>query len=232
MTTNSPVQPEDVVPVRSRVSWPAILAGSVLALSLYFLLALLGVATGLSVGDKVSPHALGVGTVVYAVAVTALCLFLGGCVASQLTTGENKTEGALYGIFVWAVVFGLLLWLTAAGVRVGFNAVVGAATAGTVAAAGTPQAEWEAAARQAGVPAERIEEWKAKAKDAPAAAQQAAQNPANQQAAADAGTRAAWYAFLGAWLSMAAAAAGGYLGAGPTFRLLSISPDARPLTRV
>lgn len=40
---NAPrVDVEDVVPVQSRISWGAILAGSALALALYFLFTLLG----------------------------------------------------------------------------------------------------------------------------------------------------------------------------------------------
>lgn len=223
MVADSPVHTEDLVPVRSRIAWPAIIAGSVLALSLYFLLALLGSAIGFSVGDKVSAHSLSVGAAIYAIAVTAVCLFLGGYVASQLTTGENKIEGSLYGIFVWAVVLAMLLWLMASGVKVGFNAMMGVATAGTITANNTQQADWEAAARQAGVPQERIEEWKAKAKDAPAATRQAVENPQNQQAAAEAATRVTWYTFFGAWIAMMAAAAGGYVGSGPTLRLLALS---------
>jgi hypothetical protein len=222
MTADSTVHAEDLVPVRSRIAWSAVLAGSVLALSLYFLLALLGSAVGFSVGDRVDAHNLAVSSAVYAIAVTALCLFVGGYVASQLTTGENKVEGAMYGIFVWATVLALLLWLMASGVKVGFNAMVGIATAGTVAADNTRQVDWEASARQAGVPQDRIEDWKAKAKDAPAAAR-AATDPQNQQAAADAATRVTWYAFFGAWVSMMAAAVGGYIGSGPTFQLFSLS---------
>ncbi|HVK12236.1 MAG TPA: hypothetical protein VM597_26020 [Gemmataceae bacterium] len=223
MVADGVVHREDLVPVRSRVSWGAITAGAVLALSLYFLLALLGGAIGFSISDKVKPENLGTGAAVYAIVVTAVCLFLGGYVASQLTTGENKLEGSLYGIFVWAAVFAALVWLMASGVKVGFSAMMGVATAGTVVADNTRQADWEASARQAGVPQDRIEEWKAKAKDAPASARQAVEDPKNQQAAADAATRVAWYAFLGAWVSMMAAAAGGYVGSGPTIGLLAVS---------
>ncbi|OWK46754.1 hypothetical protein [Fimbriiglobus ruber] len=222
MNADLSVKTEDLVPVRSRISWGAIFAGSVLALSLYFLLALLGAAVGFSIGDKVTAHTLGTAAAVFAIIVTAVCLFIGGYVASQLTTGENKIEGSLYGIFVWAVVFAMLLWLMASGVRVGYNAMIGVATAGHVTAENTSQADWENSARQAGVPQERIDEWKVKAKDAPAAARQAAEDPQNQQAAAAAATRAAWYAFFGAWISMMAAAVGGYLGSGPTLRLISM----------
>lgn len=234
MVTDTAVHAEDVVPVRSRISWGAVVAGSVLALSLYFLLALLGSAVGFSVGDRVNPHNLATGAAVYAIAVTAVCLFIGGYVASQLTTGENKVEGSLYGIFVWATVFALLLWLTATGVKVGFNAMVGVAAAGTVAADTTRSGDWEASARQAGIAQERIDELKARAKDAPASAKRAVEDPQNQQAAADAATRVTWYAFFGAWVSMMAAAAGGYIGSGPTLRLFAVSygraeRDGRPV---
>ena len=86
--------------------------------------------------------------------VLAACLFAGGFVASQLTTGENKLEAGMYGLLVWALVFAMLLWLMASGVRAGFNAMVGVATAGSAAAdaAGqnVSQASFEEAARRAG----------------------------------------------------------------------------------
>jgi hypothetical protein len=230
MIAQSAIPTEDLVPVRSRISWSAILAGSVLALSLYILLALLGGAIGLSIGDKVNPQKLGMGEAVYAIVVTALCLFLGGYVASQLTTGENKIEGSLYGIFVWATVLGMLLWLMASGVQLGFNAMIGAATAGK--AVDTSKVDWEASARQAGVPQERIDEWKTKS--TPANVRQTVEDPQNQQAAAAATTRLMWYAFLGAWLSMMAAALGGYVGSGKTLHVLAVSfgrvgRDGRPV---
>ena len=222
MVTNAVVQQEDLLPVRSRISWSAIIAGAVLALSLYFLLTLLGGAVGLSISDKVNSQNLGNGAVVYAIIVTAICLFVGGYVASQLTTGESKIEGSLYGIFVWATVSVMLLALMASGLRIGLSAMGGVASAGRATVENTKQSDWEASARQAGVPQDRIEEWKQKAKDAPASARQAVEDPQNQQAAADAATRVTWYAFFGAWISMMAAAAGGYLGSGATVHVFSM----------
>jgi hypothetical protein len=234
MEADVEVRKEDLVPVRSRVSWGAIVAGSVLALSLYFMLALLGGAAGMSISDKVTASNLGTGAAIYAIVVTIVCLFVGGYVASQLTTGENKIEGSLYGVFVWATVFAALLWLMAAGVKIGFNAMIGVATAGAATASNTTQADWEATARQNGVPQDQIDQWKARAKDAPAQVKAAVENPQNQQAASDATTRVTWYAFFGVWLSMMAAAAGGYVGSGPTIKMLSVKvdrvrPDSRPV---
>ena len=128
------VDAEDLLPVRSRISWGAILAGAVLALALYFLLTLLGAAIGLSVADDAGATELGLGAGIWAILVTALCLFAGGYAASHFTVGENKTEAAVYGLLVWAVVFAMLLWLMASGVRAGFGAMVSVATAGGAAA--------------------------------------------------------------------------------------------------
>jgi hypothetical protein len=205
---------EDVAGVRSRVSWQAILAGAALALSLSFLLALLGGAVGLSVRDTVDGRTIGVGAAVFAVVVTALSLFAGGYVASQMTAGENKQEGALYGLFVWAAAFAMLLFLTAGGVRAGYGALVGAATAAA------PQEGWEAAARrQGGYSQQQLDEFKGRVKAAtedPAARQEA------EREAAEVATRVTWWTFAGAMLSMAAAAGGGFVGAGPTFRLFAV----------
>lgn len=40
-------------------------------------------------------------------------------------------------------------------------------------------------------------------------------------------TTLAWYAFAGTWLSMIAAAAGAFLGAGPTLRVVIVAPSNR-----
>ncbi|MDY3562421.1 hypothetical protein R5W23_003887 [Gemmata sp. JC673] len=233
-----PVGVEDLAGVRSRISWGAILAGSVLAVALYFLLTLLGGAIGFSVSDKFGGRTIGIAAAVYAIVVTAFCLFAGGFVASQLTTGENKREAAMYGLLVWAAVFAMLLWLMASGVKAGFNSMVGVATAGgnvaDVAAKNVSQADAEEAARRFGFTQQQIDEVKAKAKSAPADARAAAEDPANRQRAEDAAreagdvaTRVTWYSFLGTLVSMLAAAAGGYAGAGPTFRLFAV-PTVRP----
>ena len=242
VVASSPASPEDMVAVRSRISWGAITAGAVLALSLYFALTLLGGAIGLSIGGKASAETLEIGAAVWAIVSTVLCLFVGGYLASQLTVGENKQEAAAYGLLVWALVFAMLLWLMATGVQAGFNAMMGIATAGTAAAdvtaKNTTSEDWEAAAQRAGVDTKQLEEWKQKAKDAPAKAKATAENPTTkeklEQAKRDsheAAKKVTWWAFVGTMLSMAAAAGGGFLGAGPTFRLFAMPVRTAP-TRI
>jgi len=231
MAADTPVHAEDLMPVRSRVSWGAVIAGSVMALALYFLLTLLGAAIGFSISSSMSAESVSIAAAIWAIAVTSLCLFLGGYVASQFTVGENKTEAAMYVLLVWAVVFAMLLWLMATGVRAGFNAMVGVATTASAAAnavaQNTNQGDWEAMAQRAGYSQQQINELKQKAKDAPAQARQAAEDPATRQKAeaaarevSEAATTVTWYTFLGTLVSMIAAALGGYVGAGPTFRLV------------
>jgi hypothetical protein len=212
MTSDSPVHAEDVIPVHSRISWSAIVAGSMLALAVSLLLTLLGSAVGLSVHDSVNGRGLAVGAVVWAVVVTAGSLFLGGFIASQLTTGENKIEGALYGLLVWAVVFGTLMFLAARATQAGFTAMIGMANANNAAPANG--VTWEDMARQAGASPEEIDRVRKTIPERTGLA-----GPAVNE---DNATRAAWYTFLGTLVSMLAAAVGGFVGSGPTLRLFNM----------
>jgi hypothetical protein len=218
MAENATLRAEDLVPVRSRVSWGAIVAGAVVALAVYLVLTLLGSAIGLTVSDTVRTDSLKPGGAIWAILATAIALFVGGWVTTQCTVGENKTEAVVHGVIMWGVVLAMLLWLMATGVRAGFNAMVGMANVGTAAARNTTTGEWEAAARRSGVPQATINEWRQKAADAPAETRRAVEDPANQQAA----TQATWWTLLGTLLSMAAAVVGALVGAGPTFRLRAI----------
>src|SRR4029077_20872387 len=104
---------------------------------------------------------LRVGAAIWAVAATAIALFVGGWVTTRCAAGENKTEAVVHGIIMWGVVLAILLWLMAMGVRAGFNAMVGMANMVQTAALNTSVEDWEAAARRAGVPSDAIADWKA-----------------------------------------------------------------------
>ena len=231
MADSSHVHTEDLVPVGSRISWGPIIAGAALALALYSLLTLLGGAIGLSVSGDVRAENLATGAAVWAIVSVVLSLFVGGYVASQLTVGENKVEAVMYGLITWAVLFAMLMWLMASGVRAGLNAMMGLAYAGGAVAKDTAQEDWEAAARRAGVPQEQINDWRKKLEEAPDRASQAANDPENRRAASEAATRATWWAFGGTLLSMLAAALGALVGAGPTFRLIPVAVRRTTVSR-
>jgi hypothetical protein len=222
MADNATVRVEDVMPVRSRVSWGAIFAGAMVALALYFLLTLLGGAVGLSVGNGARAETLGTAAAVWAIAATVLSLFVGGYVTSQCSVGENRFEAVLYGVILWGVLFGMLLWLMASGVRSGFNAMVGMSQAAHAVVGNGTSAGWEESAHRAGVPQERIDEWRRMAPNAAANARRAVEDQENQRAAADAATRVTWWALLGTLVSMLASVAGSFVGSGPRFRLVAV----------
>src|SRR5512133_1839175 len=95
----------DLLAVRSRVSWGAIAAGAMVALTIYIVLTMLGVALGIEMALRGSAS--------------------GGWATSRLAVGESKLEAVLYGLILWGVLFLLLLWLLASGMRTGFGALFG-----------------------------------------------------------------------------------------------------------
>jgi hypothetical protein len=214
-------QAEDLFSVGSRISWAAILGGGLVSLALYFMFTTLGAAVGLSISDRVTPTSLHVAVVVWTILTLSVALFVGGLMASLFTVGENKVESVFYGVIMWGFLFGLFLCMGAAGVRSGISGMVGLAQ---IAQASGP--DWEASAREAGVPPDAIAEWRRKAQDSVAKAN----DPQTQQEMKAAATRVAWYAFAGTWISMIAAAAGSWVGAGPTFRVVAITSRPRTIS--
>lgn len=123
--TNSTAFPgvQDLASVGTRISWGAILAGTMVALGIYFLLSTLAAAIGLSINDRLDPTKLETGAIVWAIVTTASALFFGGVVTSLFTAGENKGEAMLYGVIMWAVMVVMVLHLGSVGVRTGITAM-------------------------------------------------------------------------------------------------------------
>lgn len=219
MHSDSP-SAEDVVSVGSRISWGAILAGSFLALAMHVLLTVLGAAVGLSMSDNVEHVTLRNTALIWAVVVVVASFFVGGLVTSLFTVGENKVEACIYGVVMWAFVTGVLLMMATSGIRAGYNGLLGVASV----AQGTSRSDWETAARDAGLSPEQIDTWRKQAANNVANAANKAQDPQTQENVRQGAQTAAWYVFGGTWLSMLAAALGAYIGAGPTFRLVRVTP--------
>jgi len=197
----------------SRISWGAILAGCMTALGMYFLLTTLGAAVGLSISDRTNPSTLHTGAIAWAFLTTAAALFVGGVVTSLFTIGEDHIEAMLHGVIMWAVLFTMLLVLGAAGIHSGFNAMA------MIASQDGAAQNWERAAQNDGVTPAQIQEWR---RQTGAASRGTATESEDREAVKAAATRMTWYAFAGTWLSMIAGALGGLVGAGPTFRVVSV----------
>jgi len=205
-TATAVVRPEDTRSVGTRISWGAVLAGVMVALAVYLVLTTLAAAIGFSVNVRsMNEKVLVSGALVWAILTMALSMFAGGWTVSQLTAGETKCESMMHGLIMWGAVVAAMMWMTASGVGSGFNAMMRYSYAGAETSEGEPA--WADAARRAGISQENID----KTKDA-------LQHPTEQQRA-DARKLAAgvsWGTLLGMMLSMGAAIAGAYSGAGPT----------------
>lgn len=217
----------DLVGVKSRVSWSAIIGGTVIALACYIVLTLLFAAIGVTLTETgVRANAVGVGVLVAMIVTLAVSLFLGGWVSSQLTVGENRQEAVIYGLLTWAAVTAVSMFLVGMGVRAGYYAVVG----GSVMVQNNERIPpWEEVARQAGVSQQSIEQ--AKASITPDRVRDAANDPANQERAREAAVAASWTALVATMLSMAAAVGGAMVGRGTSFRLFPVvtpGGDDRP----
>jgi hypothetical protein len=196
--------------VGSRISWAAIFGGAVLALALYFMFLLLGSAVGLTISDRVRPASLKTAAIVWSLLTLCIALFVGGIVTSHFTVGESKTEAVVYGVLMWALLVGLMIVLGTLGIRAGFSAMMGMAHLSRDASP-----NWENLARTAGVPDEQIDAWRKSAshKTSPST------EPLNRAELEESVTRITWYTFLAMWVSMLAAGAGAWAGAGQTFRV-------------
>jgi len=222
MTTE--VKTQDVLPVRSRVSWGAILAGAFIALAVFILLNTLGLALGVTVADRADADTLGMGAGIWSAATLLIALFAGGCVASRCSVGETKTEAMFYGVLVWGV-FLFFATMAAAG-------VAGAGIAGAVGLANSPAGREMAARmpdmsddalRETGVSREEYNRLRERYTNNPAAAARDAANDPRM-------TAAAWWTFAGLILSIGAAIGGALVGAGPDLMLASVRVRSTAVT--
>jgi len=219
MTDNREVRVEDVVGLKSRISWGAVIAGSVVAFAVYLIFTLFFMGVGLSLSEAgVRDGVIGTGAAIAGVLSIVIALFCGGCVTTQLTAGETKNEAIIHGVLTWATVTGLSLFMVAMGVRAGYNAALGAAYAAN-ATDNRYHPDWEQSARDAGVSQAQIDS--AKQSIRPDNIRQRLQDPQFQDATKNNAMAAAWITLAGTLLAMGAAIGGALAGSGPRFRFLA-----------
>jgi len=128
VASTEPLKAADLISVRSRVSWGAIAAGAMVALTIYVVLMLLGVTIGIEVAVRGTRVNMGAGSGLYTIVILAIAMFFGGWATSRLAVGEDKTEALLHAIILWGVLFLGLVWLVSSGIRTGFSAMMGVAS--------------------------------------------------------------------------------------------------------
>ena len=112
-----------------RMSWGAIIAGTLLALTLQFMLGLLGLGIGLSTVDATTSggtptaSAFASASGLWTVAVVLIGLFFGAFAAGRLAGSPSRTDAALHGIITWATSTLVVVYLLTSGA----SAIVGGA---------------------------------------------------------------------------------------------------------
>jgi len=126
------------VPLRSRLSWPAIFAGVVIAIAVQLVLALLGTGIGFSLVDPVqgttpSAGGFGIGAGIYWILSTIIALGAGSYGAARVAGIHDRFDGIIHGLTIWSVTVILTLYLVTSAV----GGIIGGAfrTVGAVASA-------------------------------------------------------------------------------------------------
>jgi len=201
MGTENRIRTEDFLPVMSRVSWGAILAGAFVSLAVYALLGALGVALGMSMVQSGRADHIGTGAGVWAIVSLLIALFAGGCVTTRCTAGESKREAIMYGAILWGVMFFMILWTTGTLLRTSGNMIVGSANVANTSSL-NDRVNWDRLAKEANL----TEDQMIQVKNALPGASQAREITAE----------AAWWSVGGMFISMLASVAGAIVGAGPS----------------
>ena len=106
----------------SRISWGAVIAGAIFALTVQFAFNMLGLSIGATTINpltEVNPFdsGLGTGAVIWFAASGLIAFFIGGFVAGRMAGMTDALDGILHGILAWAVagLVSLLLLTTTVG---------------------------------------------------------------------------------------------------------------------
>ena len=104
------VVPEGAPALPSRISWGAVIAGAVVALTTGLMLNSLGAGIGATTVDAAargtpSASSLGVGAALWLLVSNLIGLAAGGYVASRLSGTSDNTDGTLHGLAVWGTTF-------------------------------------------------------------------------------------------------------------------------------
>jgi hypothetical protein len=230
----------DLIAVRSRVSWGAIAAGAMVALTIYVVLTILGVALGIELAVRGTRTELGAGTAIYSIITLLLAMFFGGWATSRLAVGESKAEAVLYGLILWGVLFSGMIWLLASGIRTGFGGMVGLASGAYTNDEGQIDVDHVARdLKRAGFDDAMVNKYRdsyERLRADPGAA-----GEVGRELSAESGTRAAarqasWWSLVGVLISLATVVIGSLVGSGellqpvPILGVRRAPGDRRPRT--
>lgn len=116
-------------PLHTLVSWPAVIAGAVVAVAVGAMLNLLGVAIGAAALNpfdlsRDDAQAFSVGAGVWVALANAAALFAGAMLASRAAKYSDHHRGLLQGLSVWAVAFLMAIFIAGSTAAGGLTAVL------------------------------------------------------------------------------------------------------------
>ncbi|HET7754499.1 MAG TPA: hypothetical protein VFK85_11370 [Anaeromyxobacteraceae bacterium] len=186
-----------------QASWGALFAGFFVGTGTLFLLLTFGAAVGFTAVDPRnfdSWRNAGIGVGIWGGISAIIASFFSAWVAGRLSKAWTRLGGALHGLALWGLTWGVTMWLGAM--------FVGGAVAGAAGAAGQAAT---AAAQSGQVSQSDVRQGRETVRQQVAGAQQQLQQNAGEisQTAESTGKKGAWGAFLAALFTMLASAAGG-----------------------
>ena len=124
--------------LRSRVSWGAIIAGALIAVTVGAMLNILGLALGATAVDataRTTPDAssFGISASIWLLVANLIGLLVGGYVAARLSGTADKSDATLHGLATWATAFlvsAVLLGNIVSGVSSAASSTVGSLMGG------------------------------------------------------------------------------------------------------
>lgn len=138
--TTGTVVPTGGVPFYRRISWGAIIAGTLVALVTMMLLNLLGIGIGLgSINpmEEASPFSgLGVGSIIWWVVSNLIAIFAGAYVAGKLAGVPLGGTSTMHGILSWCLYTLVSFWILTSAIG-SLISGVGSVVSGTLSAAGS-----------------------------------------------------------------------------------------------
>lgn len=104
------MMPRNMVVLRSFVSWGAIIAGSLLSLSIIALSSSLGYACGV---PAFLGGSYGWGAGIWALVTSIIAFYCGGCLSAYLASASGHYYRMLHGVMVWGLTVPLMLFFFA-----------------------------------------------------------------------------------------------------------------------
>jgi hypothetical protein len=125
--------------LRPTVSWQAVFAGAVIALAIELLLAVLGLAVGLTVASPGQAgggaNGLGLAAAIWWIVSCIISLFIGSYAGARLANVPSRYDGLLQGLVIWGVGVLVSVWVLSAAATGLVHGVV-TALGGTISAVG------------------------------------------------------------------------------------------------